>query len=762
MRLNSSTAIRALLFAAFYLLLLLWFHREDVYQHHFAQTGYIVACYNGFRILFIFYLFWIVAAPGLLVLRLTAPKQLTEVDVWRRLALGFLTGAGVWHVVLLGLGYLNLYTVPVAIAITLPAVIGSYLPARAAGAEIFSAFRNKEIGRGVAGWLSFGLISAAAFALLLVKGLYPDGGHDYYTHYFYYFQTVIEKGGLWPNEVWYHYFYDKGAGLYFLGLLVTDPLAPQLVTFCFMAVGALVIFLASEEAAPRTPWPTVAALLFLIIFLYTPLWGEFEKTHELTTCLVIATIWTAGHVLTARDGRRNSVWLIASLSTVIAAVIITPTIGVFLAATFGLLTAWYWLNGARDCARQALLFAIVTTLLLAGNAALNYVTTGIISDQVLVSTWPVSNLEKISHWGALAVVFKQYSGLIGLMAERLPWSDASKLLEQSLRLDLIYPFIASAAAAGGLAYLVRVQSGQWAGPLHAPQQGAVLIAALAVFVALLLATGLVQPISFYRYAGFTVPLMLVGATSLWGLPLVNPWAGVAHNRTTAALVCALSVVTFALATPPGDFFTRILPRAAAFAVGNLSIDNAYTLQPGTPSIPTVSAIYPGARGAYSVIGPGVPIRSFHYLTYCMLPGCRIESETSFLLPQADAILFGSPEQARSALQASGHNYFLFSRELPVADDLISSALFSPDDIAGYLGTKWTDGTTTLLTWLGPGVQPLGQDWIASYRAAVQPFRTQNSFYETLRQVFAQLNATPHPWRPFPLPWSTSSHARQFH
>jgi hypothetical protein len=83
-----------------------------------------------------------------------------------------------------------------------------------------------------------------------------------------------------------------------------------------------------------------------------------------------------------------------------------------------------------------------------------------------------------------------------------------------------------------------------------------------------------------------------------------------------------------------------------------------------------------------------------------------------------------------------------------------SPLFSPDNIAQNLGVRWTDGTTTLLTWLGPGVQPLDKAWLADYRHAVEESGTARSFpYEAMKKIFARLNATPHPWRPFQLPWA---------
>ena len=105
------------------------------------------------------------------------------------------------------------------------------------------------------------------------------------------------------------------------------------------------------------------------------------------------------------------------------------------------------------------------------------------------------------------------------------------------------------------------------------------------------------------------------------------------------------------------------------------------------------------------------------------------------------------------LHAAHLDYFLFTREDDIRDPLPLSPLFSPDTIGRSLGVRWTDGTSSLLTWLGPGVTPLDAAWIADYRRAVQQSGAVQSFpYEAMKQVFVRLNATPHPWTAFRLPW----------
>jgi hypothetical protein len=61
------------------------------------------------------------------------------------------------------------------------------------------------------------------------------------------------------------------------------------------------------------------------------------------------------------------------------------------------------------------------------------------------------------------------------------------------------------------------------------------------------------------------------------------------------------------------------------------------------------------------------------------------------------------------------NYFLFAKEFRIIDLLPFSRLFDPDTIARYLGVKWSDGSTYLLTWAGADTTPIGSDFMDAYR-----------------------------------------------
>ena len=171
-----------LIYMGGYAAMLAWFKLADVYHSYFAAKGLIVVSYNVFRVLFIFYLFWIVYAAGALALRRLG--KFSELQIIERLVLGFFAGAGLWHVALLALGYLNLYTFPVAIVITVPAAIYAYPDVRDRPRRDFAAIFSRY-GRPIGTIASWRAASPSPPALLLIiKGLYPGGGHDYYTHYF--------------------------------------------------------------------------------------------------------------------------------------------------------------------------------------------------------------------------------------------------------------------------------------------------------------------------------------------------------------------------------------------------------------------------------------------------------------------------------------------------------------------------------------------------------------------------------------------------
>jgi hypothetical protein len=749
-----------------YIGLLTWFKWVDVYHSQFATTGIVILIYNFFRVAFIFYLFWIVHAVGTSVLRLFFDSARTDACTLDSLAIRFFTGVGVWHVAMLALGFLNLYRPPLAVALTIPIVCLSYFDLRNAMSRLY---QNGDFKPGISRFggtrdrsnaifaVALGALFLAAFlCLLFVKGLYPAGGHDYYTHYFPYLRSVITQGGLWPNDVWYHFYYSKGAGLYFLGMLLTDPLAPQLVTFCFIIASSIALFQFLSRIAPQTWWPHIGIILSIGLYIYTPGlaeykanggWGDFEKLHELNAALVIAILWMVSSALEQR-GHAALEWLVAAGSSVVAAIIINVTMAAYLGALFSILAVWLLLRGRRFQSVSCLALAAVSGASLSSILLINYFATGLLNDQGILFFWKYADAEKLYNWGALPWVLAVHRETARLAASSLPLSLEFPFL--CLRLDLLWPLIGGGLLASLVAILLRRIN------VEAKSQVLVLVVAIVIYLVLAVGAGRSQPISFYRYSSFMFSVSIAVGVMLW---TALGWrsSGVFGRWTFGALVPVFVLfgcfaAAFAMYQPGA--FSQNLKNAWLFARGAFSIDHAYTTQDNWPGRLPWGGIYPGARGAYSIVGPSTRIWSMHIHSYCMLPDCLVETYPAFVMGRDwDRLMFETAEDGREVLQSAGLNYFLFSRDLGIVDVLPRSELFSPANINRYLGIRWTDGKTALLTWAGSDTVPLDQEWLADYRRAVERSLTANSFpYAEMKNIYINLRAKPHPWRSFELTW----------
>ena len=741
-----------LIYMGGYAAMLAWFKLADVYHSYFAAKGLIVVSYNVFRVLFIFYLFWIVYAAGALALRRLG--KFSELQIIERLVLGFFAGAGLWHVALLALGYLYLYTFPVAIVITVPAAIYAYPDVRAAA----SGFRRYLLSLRTAerhDCIMACCIAVAAGSLLIIKGLYPGGGHDYYTHYFYYYQSVIKHGGIWPNEVWYHYYYSKGLGLYFLGMLLADPLAPQLVTSCFMAVAAAAVYLVVRDIAPATNWPAATVFLFTAFFVFTPNWGEFEKQHEFNTALVVAVIWMTQRALRAEGSTCQ--FIIAGALSIATAIIINTQIGAFYTAVFGTVTLVFLtfrdFRAAALCAGLSAWAACLVVFVL----ILNYATTGLPIDQPITRFWHWANVEKLYELGSLPMALNLYLGTKGLIAEQFPLfsRNSYKLVVQSLRLDLLYPLAWLAAITAFAAFQGRKSTRTTAHRKTAATYTLIISAAcVLVCIMIALTIGRAQPVSYHRYSTFAVPIIILAGVALWHSVTPFPDTGIFRLQTRWTPLAVVGLCLLVLVNDTRLYRHLDVPtNPFRFVSGSLSIDDAYTRPTTWAFHSSWGAIYPGARGAHEIVGPHMPIWTFHVHSYCMIPDCTMEAFMSFNMTKKwDRIIFGSAEEAREVLQTAGINYFLFSTEIAIADPAPLGELFSPDHIADNLALRWTDGTTSLLTWPGPDTRPLGGAWLADYRKSVKDLLAfQGPYVAAMREIYQRYYAMPHPWKSIPLP-----------
>jgi hypothetical protein len=734
-----------------YAALIGWFKYVDVYHAHFDDTGILILLHNLFRVVFVFYLFWMIQAAGAILLRAVGRLRPDDIGVLNYLAMSFFAGAGPWQVALLAVGYAGLLNTAAIVLLATPMVALSFQDFRVVLPRLRAGLA--QVAGETALFKSLVVVLGLSWAaLLIVKGLYPGNGVVYYEPYFETYKAFLIHGSLWPHESWWTSFYAQGAGLFFLGMLLTDAMAVQLVTFCLMSVAGLVIFLLVRNFAPRTYWPLVGASLFFAIFVYTPGWGEFRKLHEFNTAFVIAICWLTAMAF-GSTGPSRKIWLCAAASTLAAAIVVSNYIGVFLGGVFTLLTLVYFALGERVRAVCSLGMAIFAGVLVACTLAINYAAYGLFNgwDPSLLRLWRFADIEKVYRLGALPTVIEIVHRVSTDTAAgaKIPWRG---FLMRSLRLEVLWPLWLGGILVALFA-LRKPPEGMADGKRRVGDAAIIFAAALATFVPFALLVGRSQSPTFYRFSSFTIPLMIVAGIALWSAPprrAKSPLPAYLKSPAAPLAVLVLCVAMLVGKTRFDPDVPRLGAHALEYTAGMISIDDAYAQRSvGGLAVPT--DLHSTTRKIYAIVGPHTPVWSLSAFTFCVIPDCRIMSAlTAILVPEFDRVLWGTPEEARARLQQAGLNYFMFSSDLPPRSPLTGSLLFSPDNIGRNLGIRWTDGTTTLLTWPGPDTVPIDDKWLAEYRRALALIPNR-SWDGELKAIFDRLHGVPHPWHPSDLP-----------
>ena len=758
-----------------YACLLAWFSRVDFYDNEFFAHGHAVTVYQAFRLLFTAYLGWTIYAVGALAIPLTCGRSETAgLPAWERWPLCFIVGASIWHIAMFALGISGLDTRPVAVALSLGIMALSVRHLaeclQALGERILRVRLNSSIRSWATILLCLGIVVAGVI-FLLTKGLYPGGGHDYYNHYFQFYKRVIDSGSILPNDVWYQFYYSKGAGLYFLGMLLTDALAPQLVATTFIACGAAIVYALIRTASCSKPLPLVGTLLYISVFVYTPGpheymvqggWGIMEKIHELTSVLSLAVVWIA-YRLFREDAVASKVWTSSLHFAIICISLLTLPLILLIGLYLTGYLVWFAARRQWRLALRPFMAAVTCAISLLSVCAINYVLTGFPSDMLITQSWRFANLETIAKWGVLLEVLVFHHDVTASLyplTEPISWKTVP-LIASFLRFDLWGPLLVAAAPCIALQMFGRSSRQS----LYARLDAHALIAlgwfAGAVVLIGLFGGGRTQPISFYRVSTFCYAPTLCLALVLCHLGLSARNAGKARLHqidmvTSPAFVAILVWIAFLDAqTIIGQRYNlrSIFDNALNLANGRFSLLDAYQHEQGWPGAVPWGAIYPGIIEPWRIVGPHTRLWSFHVHSYCMLPGCRIQEFFSERLsPSWQTVLFGTPEEAAKALHSEGLNYFFFSSELGMSDPLKFSPLFAPQNIGKHLAIRWSDGTSYLLTWPGAYTRPIDKKFLYVFAHAPDDRRDDDITWKAIADYTKQHRDH---LRPFCLPWSNT-------
>ena len=301
-----------------------WIHHHNIYYEHFFESGLNIFVYNLCRFIFVFFLLWVIYAAGNFFTSIFISQLRARYSLVERLILGFVTGFAFWHVLLLILGLSNLYYPSVMIYLCVVILILSGNNFRQivyeAGDTLIDCFNSKWAIEGK----TFLILTLALCWLFVTKVLAPGGSGDFFTHYYYYYIEVLKNHGLAPNDVWYHFFYSKGAGIQFLSMLLTDPSGLQMAPFCCVFIATLAITSLAFSLAPGSFWPLSCSLLYL---LYTIFFSEFQKTHDETSALIVLLIWALCLFGTSFDKWKRPAF-IALCSIIVSGAILTQALAI--------------------------------------------------------------------------------------------------------------------------------------------------------------------------------------------------------------------------------------------------------------------------------------------------------------------------------------------------------------------------------------------------------------------------------------------------
>ena len=789
-----------------YVLLLYWFESCDFYHSHFFDRGLVVDCYQCARLIFIFYFCWLVYAVGAATTRIVVgADEFAMIPARERVPLRFLVGVATWSVLLFPLGLAGLYSRALAFAVTIVVNLAS-IPhladcieagvcalarARMSGAiRVGSAIRRNFICVGgddstsrlhqgsnlLVKWLVWIAIALAVTMFLLVKGLYPGGGHDYYDHYFPYYLRVIQTGSILPNDVWYHFYVSKGDGLYFLAMLLTDPLAPQLVTAGFILCAAAIVYALLRRIARTGVLPWIGVLLYVAFFIYTPGpqyfmvrggWGDLEKEHELTAVLVLGVIWC---VIQLSKTSNNKPWILGLHASIVATILITLQLGLLIGVY---LTGFmFWFAVQRQWRKAAIPFfgGVTAAISMIVILAINYYLTGLVLDQAILFTWPIINLAKIAQWGALFELLTLDKHMFELSANVTSWPQTIVwLLPCFLRLEIWWPLVATASV---FAVYRIVSSRDVKSQLQSSATRAtwaLLWFSGVVAVTAMFGGGRSQVVTFYRISSFAYAPTFCMGLALWHFGLCEGSFGSPRairmglgGVVIALLLTGIGVVSAGMEELKNidDNVGDIVRNDAGLWAGRYSIADAYQNQQGWPGRMPWGGIYPGLLQAWQLLPPFTRVWSFHIYTYCMLPDCNFEGYLSFVFsPQWRTVYFGSPERARAALKGEGLDYFFFSKTMEIDDPIGHAPLFSSTNVAKYLAIRWTDGTNYLLTWPGPKTCPLDDAFLSAYGSMTEKSDTYREFdveqWKALANEITAQETSGKKLHPFPLPWCSS-------
>jgi len=720
--------VRAALCALPYAALGIWFQVIRPWERYFDTASPAVPLYYGLRLLFVGYLLWLIYFLGTQLVDRVLPD--TAEHGIENFLLAFFAGLGLTYIAVLLAGMARLFYPWPVFALTAVGVFASSPAFVRLLGRIPRRVQTSFETRSVFELLTIGVLAALLAGAWLLAAAHQGlsiTGHGYdASHYVPFFQQAIERHGIYPNDYWYHFYISKGAALAFLATMVTDLQGPQLASLLAFIVTSLVVFALAQEMTSNGPWPYLAACAYsTLAAIHFPF---FQKHHIVAACLVAGVAWFTVRAQTRHEPPASGYLLVFGL-VVVAAVIHSPIVGVFLLPFLGIVAVGNLLRRQHRLAWSFFLLAGTGGLVAVFLLGFNYSLTGLAEITPFKLFFTRGDQQKFAEWVSPFLILlleegsQSSTGQINWGALFAVNMDRLKLL---FNLDLLTPVFSSRP----LQYLLAV-----AAPLAAvmlpslrKRVGRTLLPGLILLLwAFALSQVVDQKGSIERYYTIFFPVTLLVPVAAWiavAELLRMEWLGPASSRLLRAaaavqrpLACAVVVllVLRLAAGQMGPYFDH------KNGVQQLSVlGQQLSGQIGfRDALKEYREIDDECVNAQRHVGPGKRILM---ATFIVPTGCYFMPGGSMALSSSGpgvgdwhTIVFERPERVRQALRRLDIEY-LYVDASPQAILLScepQSDLFQPDNFRKYLRVAWRQGDIFLLTWRNghPDESPDDQDFL---------------------------------------------------
>lgn len=718
---GKTSLIGAAVFSAVYLFIVYWFQTADIWNRHFEGSGLYIL-YNLFRVVFLFYFAWIMFFLGRLFFVFIKGNevQLEAIDFF--LVSSFI-GASLLTIAMFALGLLKLYYTLVLLLITTPIVFTSYTYLKELAQKtpdsikgFFHEHFNKKGGL-------YKIISSAFIAIVLFqifyifvsRGLMPDLiTNDTIGHYLPYYQEVINNHSIWMNKYFLHYYYSKGAGLFFLAGLLTDIQSSQIVSFYFLLLSILVLYAFIKRMMDNELlWMLLGIIMYLsssiLLIESGSIVAEFQKLHIVTGSFIIFIVSVTIVAFNLPSGKEYLLGIIQSIA-LISVTIMSPVSFIF---TFPYLISQVFIFFKRkSLVRHSILPLSIAVTAFAAMLVFNYISAGLAEYSPVTFFFKHRNESIMKEWiSPMAISFQvqmntisgEGAGAVGikrlLQANLLPENITAVLFDNTMIPFGVYLVLLLTAI---VLIVIAVRKGLL--PFEAVNN---MLPILSMLIIAFLLIGIVEQHSIHRYLvflSFFKAALYIYAMYFFAMVFTaNDF-----KKYAAVLIAALSIY------PIINFYSfskqQILSRGEKinFLMGASSYANLYQKRWDGVNMGLKIQKAVGADKKVMVMNflpplYGLPKSGFQR------PLMNDFNKSGYF----EGIMFGSPEEAIKALKALDINHFLILLDQPLLFTAYAP-LFEPQNIKRYFKLIGSSEKTLLLTWRFENEQGLSDEAVMIY------------------------------------------------